>query len=70
MSERHVTFEHDGHQFTAHERRTAAPDAGSEPQYAWTVTMDGRPALEFHGGYPYRDDDVRKRILEWYGIQK
>jgi hypothetical protein len=32
--------------------------------------MDGAPALEFEGPYPYRDADVRARVLEWYGIQR
>ena len=27
------------------------------------------PALEFRGPQRYRDDDVRKRVLEWYAIQ-
>jgi len=34
------------------------------------VRMDGAPALEFRGPYPYRDEDVRARVLEWYAIQR
>jgi hypothetical protein len=71
MSDRRITFVHDGHQFEAiqRERRPTAPGA-AEPQIDWTVRMDGEQVLEFHGEYPYRDADVRKRVLEWYGIQK
>jgi hypothetical protein len=78
MSDRRITFEHDGHRFEAVERVTD-PRAGSrgspaggagEARVAWVVSMDGREVLDFHGQYPYRDADVRKRVLEWYGIQK
>ena len=41
---------------------------GPEPQVRWDVRLDGAPVLEFRGEYPYRDDDVRRRVLEWYGI--
>lgn len=70
MPDRLVTFEHDGHRFAAAEQRTPPASGVEETRYAWTVRMDDAPALEFHGGYPYRDEDVRKRILEWYEIQK
>ena len=68
MSEHRVTFEYDGHQFEVSERRRAGVTA--EPRVAWSVTMDGAPVLEFEGPYPYRDADVRARVLEWYGIQR
>jgi hypothetical protein len=68
MSEQRMSFEHDGHLFEVVERRPAGVTA--EPRVAWSVTMDGVPALEFEGPYPYRDADVRARVLEWYGIQR
>lgn len=67
MPERHVHFDHDGHHFEATERATRG---AGEPVLHWDVRMDGQPVLEFHGEFPYRDEDVRKRVLEWYGIQK
>lgn len=71
MSEQRViAFAHDGHRFEASVQRRSAGAAAGGPQVAWVVTMDGAPALEFEGPYPYRDDDVRKRVLEWYAIQK
>lgn len=76
MPEHHVHFDHDGHRFEVSERdtrgaRDARGTAGArEPLLHWEVRMDGQPVLEFHGEYPYRDDDVRRRVLEWYGIQK
>jgi len=71
MSDRRITFEHDGHRFEAVENeRAAATAAVTERQIEWVVWMDGNRVLEFHGQYPYRDADVRKRVLEWYGIQK
>jgi hypothetical protein len=72
MTERRMQFQHDGHRFDAVERVTgpSAASGAGEPQVRWDVSMDGKPVLEFRGEYPYRDDDVRKRILEWYGIQK
>ncbi len=71
MTDRRLTFDHDGHRFEAveREREPAHPRAG-ERQVEWVVSMDGNQVLEFHGEYPYRDADVRKRVLEWYGIQK
>jgi hypothetical protein len=71
MSDRRISFEHDGHRFEAVEREhaPAGPPSG-ERQFEWVVRMDGNQVLEFHGAYPYRDADVRKRVLEWYGIQR
>ena len=68
MTRRQIRFEHDGHRFEAVERIPApgAPD----PQMIWDVRMDGDPVLEFRGEYPYRDDDIQKRVVEWYAIQK
>jgi hypothetical protein len=65
-------FDHDGHRFRVHEHTAAAPagEPQAEPWRKWVVTMDGAQVLEFTGPYPYRDSDVRKRILEWYGTQK
>ena len=64
MSARRVSFIHDGHQFEAMERESGGG------ALAWAVTMDGAPALEFAGEFPYRDPDVMKRVVEWYEIQK
>ena len=69
MPQRQVEFTHDGHAFVASEE--VAPAAGDLPaSYRWRVTMDGTEVLEFTGDYPYRDPDVTRRVLEWYGIQK
>ena len=71
-SPRTSEFEHDGHRFQVAERKVTAP-AGqkqAEPWLRWLVSMDGRQVLEFDGPYPYRDPDLRKRILEWYETQK
>ncbi len=70
MTDRTVEFEHDGHRFTAGQQESAPVVRGGEPMLRWEVTMDGAPALEFFGEYPYRDEDVEKRVLEWYRIQK
>jgi hypothetical protein len=69
---RRVAFEHDGHRFETTERESDPPAGGApgEPRVRWVVRMDGAPVLEFAGPYPYRDDDVRKRVVEWYEIQK
>jgi len=67
MDEHRMSFEHDGHRFEVVERRR---ERAAEPRLAWSVTMDGAPALEFEGPYPYRDADVKTRVLEWYGIQR
>ena len=70
MSDRRVTFEYDGHRFEAVERVRGARTPQGGAQVQWVVSMDGHEVLDFHGEYPYRDGDVRKRVLEWYGIQK
>ncbi len=70
MSDRRITFEHDGHYFEAVERVRDPASVAEERQVEWVVWMDGGRVLEFHGEFPYRDADVRKRVLEWYGIQK
>ena len=65
-------FEHDGRRFRVTERHVEAPpgETQTEPRLRWDVSMDGRQVLEFDGPYPYRDGDLRKRILEWYETQK
>lgn len=68
--QRRLEFEHDGHRFEAEEQTAEATSGLAEPQVRWTVQMDGAPALEFQGAFPYRDDDVQKRVVEWYEIQK
>ena len=70
MSQRRVRFDHDGHRFDAVTIEAPSSSPTAEDQVAWVVRMDDAPALEFHGGYPYRDEDVRRRVLEWYEIQK
>jgi hypothetical protein len=70
MSDRRIAFEHDGRRFEAVQREREPSSLGTERQVEWVVWMDGDRVLEFHGQYPYRDADVRKRVLEWYGIQK
>lgn len=67
---RRVEFEHDGHRFDAEEHTDVATAVIAEPQIRWVVNMDGAPALEFQGPFPYRDDEVRRRVVEWYEIQK
>lgn len=70
MATRELQFEHDGHRFTAAER-IAPTYEGGEQRVRWEVTMDGeRCVLEFQGAFPFDDSDVRKRVLEWYEIQK
>lgn len=66
---RRVSFEHDGHRFAATETR-APGRPGTESRLRWCVTMDGADVLEFHGPYPFRDDEVTARVIEWYEIQK
>ena len=68
-SQRRISFEHDGHRLEGVATAARTPD-GAESAVHWVVRMDGAPALEFRGPYPYRDDDVRKRVLEWYAIQR
>ncbi len=71
MTDRRITFEHDGHRFDAvQSEREPAAGGVAERRVEWVVWMDGDRVLEFRGEYPYRDADVRKRVLEWYGIQK
>ena len=66
---RRVVFEHDGHRFVAAETRTPG-EMGDDERIRWCVTMDGADVLEFHGAYPFRDDEVETRVIEWYEIQK
>lgn len=72
MSRQHFTFTHDGHRFAVEEQSSAgvtdahAPDA----RVTWCVRMDGASVLEFRGDFPYREDDLKKRVLEWYALQK
>lgn len=66
---RRVSFEHDGHSFVAAETRGPVRP-GDERRLRWCVTMDGAEVLEFHGAYPFRDDEVKTRVIEWYEIQK
>jgi len=70
--QRRVEFAHDGHRFEVEEHTEPGPPATGpgERRVRWAVHMDGRQVLEFDGGYPYRDEDLRKRILEWYETQK
>lgn len=69
-STRRLDFSHDGHRFIAEEGSLPPSPADAEAQLRWCVTMDGADVLDFHGPYPFRDDDVRTRIIEWYEIQK
>jgi hypothetical protein len=68
-SARQLTFEHDGHRFDGTEPVGRSAD-GAEALVHWEVRTDGAPALAFRGPHPYRDDDVRERVLEWYAIQQ
>jgi hypothetical protein len=72
MTRRRITFVHDGHSFEALEQATGTGGSGNPAGTAvrWDVRMDGTPALEFSGEFPYRDSDVMKRVVEWYEIQK
>ena len=45
MDVQRMSFEHDGHRFEITERQWAG--STSEPRIAWSVTMDGAPALDF-----------------------
>ena len=67
-SYRRIEFEHDGHRFEGIEEVDRMP--GAERELHWVIHMDGAPALEFRGPHPYRDEDVRARVLEWYAIQR
>ena len=66
---RRIAFDHDGHRFVAAETR-APSRTGHDGHLRWCVTMDGADVLEFHGAYPFRDDEVQTRVIEWYEIQK
>ena len=72
MTTQRYEFTHDGHRFTVEEESSSgradahAPDA----HVTWCVRMDGESVLEFRGDFPYREDDLRKRVLEWYELQK
>ncbi len=71
MATHRLEFSHDGHRFTIEERSTAVPAARhADARLSWCVRMDGETVLEFSGAYPYRDEDLEKRVLEWYALQK
>jgi hypothetical protein len=61
-------FEHDGHRFETVEH--AGHHGLSDSHVRWEILMDGRVVLEFAGPFRYRDHDVKKRVVEWYEIQK
>lgn len=68
---RRTTFEHAGHRFETIERLDSANEGtGGDPHVRWEILMDGRIVLEFAGPFQYSDADLRKRVLEWYAIQK
>jgi hypothetical protein len=69
MAVSRLEFMHDDHRFTIEERSREVP-AARAPEASWCVKMDGETVLEFSGEYPYRDEDLRKRVLEWYALQK
>lgn len=69
MSQRRLTFQHDGHQFDAVEQ-VAARGVASTEALAWTVSMDGEAVLDIAGGDPVRAPDVVKHVVEWYEIQQ
>jgi hypothetical protein len=70
MATHRLQFVHDGRRFMIEERTTAVPASSAAQQLSWCVRMDGESVLEFSGEYPYRDEDLRKRVLEWYALQK
>jgi hypothetical protein len=72
MAMHRVEFTHDGHRFSVEERSTSARTGGGagDERLSWCVRMDGDTVLEFSGHYPFRDDDLRKRVLEWYALQR
>jgi hypothetical protein len=71
MSEpRKSEFEHDGHRFETVEHAGSTEKGADESHVRWEIRMDGRTVLEFSGPFRYRDGDVRKRVMEWYAIQK
>lgn len=68
---RKTSFEHDGHLFEVREHADASGESPiGMPHVRWEILMDGRTVLEFSGPFQYRDHDVKKRVLEWYAIQK
>ena len=70
MATHRMQFLHDGRRFTIEERTTAVPASSAAQRLSWCVRMDDESVLEFSGEYPYRDEDLRKRVLEWYALQK
>ena len=70
MAMHRLQFVHDGRRFSIEERTTVVPAASAAQRLSWCVRMDGESVLEFSGEYPYRDEDLRKRVLEWYALQK
>ena len=71
MATHRFEFTHDGRRFSIVERSTSARAGGGGGEHlSWCVHMDGETVLEFSGPYPYRDDDLRKRVLEWYALQR
>ncbi|HYD52874.1 MAG TPA: hypothetical protein VEA99_09615 [Gemmatimonadaceae bacterium] len=71
MATHRLEFKHDGRRFTIEERSAVVPAArDADGRLAWCVRMDGESVLEFSGEYPYRDEDLRKRVLEWYALQR
>jgi hypothetical protein len=70
MAVHRLEFIHDHRRFTIEERSRTVPAARAPESLSWCVKMDGETVLEFSGEYPYRDEDLRKRVLEWYELQK
>lgn len=71
MATQRFEFTHDGHRFRIDERASSDPAARTgDTEVAWQVYMDGEAVLEFAGAYPYRDEDLRKRVEEWYTLQR
>ena len=73
MATHRFEFTHDGHVFSVDERSTTGAPARADDgddRVSWCVRMDGATVLEFSGHFPYRDDDLRKRVLEWYSLQR
>jgi len=70
MAMHRLQFVHDGRRFSIEERTTVVPAASAAQRLSWCVRMDGESVLEFSGEYPYRDEDLHKRVLEWYALQK
>lgn len=70
MATHRLEFAHDGRRFTIEEHAASVPAAAGAQPVEWHVRLDGVLVLEFSGDYPYRDEDLRKRVLEWYALQK